>query len=128
MFILVLAFLASCDGGTAEAPEGPDARQSPAQAEPTEAAAPGPECVETNELTALDDEWDPGCIVVPGGRLTATNGGKALHSFTIAGAVDVDLRPGTSEEVDVTDAADPDGETFFNCKYHPGMSGFFWVE
>lgn len=119
--------LASCGQESAPAPPAAQDASPTGEAAPAEIETPGPECEETNELTAIDDDWDPTCIVVPGGSLEVTNDGEALHNFTIAGAVDVDIQPGKSEKVDVSDATEPVGETYFNCTYHPGMSGFLWV-
>lgn len=124
--VLSVGILLTACGGDAETDPG-TASPSPTAAEETEAAAPGPECFETDELAAVDNEFDPGCVVTSG-TLTVTNEGQAAHTFTVPGSVDVTLEPGQSEEVDVTEAAEPEGETFFQCTIHPGMQGFFWVQ
>ena len=131
--VLLALVLAACGQG-AESETGSEAGDSPSTtaAAPAEPATPGPDCVETTELTAVDDDWEPQCVIVPGGSLTVKNEGEALHSFTIElhDAIDVDIKSGTSVVVDAAEAAETAGEageTFFQCKYHPGMSGFLWV-
>jgi hypothetical protein len=122
--VLLLAVLLVACGGDAEtdsAPEGDSA--SPA----AEAEGPGPECLETDELTAANNEWDPGCIVTSG-SLTVVNDDQIPHTFTITGAIDEPLEGGATIEVDVTGATEPAGETFFVCTIHPGMDGFLWVQ
>jgi hypothetical protein len=125
--VLALAMLlAACGGDADTGAETAEPSPTPAEATQPEAAEPGPDCEETDELTALDNEWEPQCIVTSG-ALTVTNDGKTTHTFTMAGSIDITLEPGKSEEVDVTDAAEPVGDTYFLCTIHPGMDGFLWV-
>ena len=124
--VLFALLLAAC-GGEAET-DGADTASPATEETAAEPVGPGPECVETDELTAVDNEFEPECIITSG-ALTVTNEGKAQHTFTISGSVDILLASGKSEEVDdVTDGAEPDGETHFLCKIHPGMDGFLWVQ
>jgi plastocyanin len=125
--LLMVGLLAGC-GGDAETGSGPEgASDSPAAEASAEPEGPGPECVETDELTASGNEWDPGCIVTSG-SLTVTNEDPSPHTFTITGAIDEPLEGGASIEVDVTGATEPEGETYFVCTIHPGMDGFLWVQ
>jgi plastocyanin len=122
--VLLLALLLTACGGDAETGAGSEGDPaSPA----AEAEGPGPECVETDELTASNNTWDPGCIVTSG-SLTVINDDQVPHTFTITGAVDEPLEEGATIEVDVSEAAEPEGETFFVCTIHPGMDGFLWVQ
>jgi hypothetical protein len=122
--VLLLAFLLTACGGDAETGSGSE--NDPASPA-AEAEGPGPECVETDELTASNNEWDPGCIVTSG-SLTVINADQIPHTFTISGAVDEPLEGGATIEVDVSQATEPEGETFFVCTIHPGMDGFLWVQ
>ena len=121
---IVFAILLAACGGDTET-EGSDTA-SPA-AEETAAAGPGPECVETDELTASGNEWDPACIVTSG-SITIVNEDESPHTFTIAGAIDEPIEGGAEVTVDVSEATEPEGETFFVCTLHPGMDGFLWVQ
>ena len=126
--VLLLAFLLTACGGDAETDSGSEGdTASPATEAPAEAEGPGPECVETDELTAANNEWDPGCIVTTG-SITITNEDQAPHTFTVAGKVDEALEGGSTITVDVSDATEPEGETYFVCTIHPGMDGFLWVQ
>ena len=71
--VMLFAILLAACGGEAET--GGSDTASPATEETgTEAAGPGPECVETDELTAVDNEFEPECIITSG-ALTVTNVG-----------------------------------------------------
>ena len=125
---LLVVFLLGACGGDAETGSGPESDSaSPATEAPAEPVGPGPECVETDELTASGNTWDPDCIVTSG-SLTVTNEDEAPHTFTITGAIDEPLEGGATIEVDVTGATEPEGETYFVCTIHPGMDGFLWVQ
>ena len=124
--MLFAILLAACGGGAET--EGSDTASPATELTAEETTGPGADCVQTDELTAVDDEFEPECIITSG-ALTVTNAGKEPHTFTITGSVDILLAPGKSEEVDdVTDGVEPDGETYFLCKIHPGMDGFLWVQ
>ncbi len=124
--VLLFAILLAACGGDAE-PEGTDTPSPATEETAAEPAGPGPECVETDELTASGNEWDPGCIVTSG-SITIQNEDQSPHNFTITGAIEVPLEGGATETVDVTEAAEPSGETYFLCTIHPGMDGFLWVQ
>ncbi len=125
--VLVLGILLAACGGDADTDADGEAAPPAAEITTEETTGPGADCVQTDELTAVDNEWEPECIVTSG-ALTVTNDGKAPHTFTITGSVDVALDPGKSEVEDVTDAVEPAGETYFLCTIHPGMDGFLWVQ
>ena len=125
--VLVLGILLAACGGDAET-EGGETAQPTTEATAEETTGPGADCIQTDELTAVDNEWEPECIITSG-ALTVTNDGKEQHTFTIEGSVDILLAPGMSEEIDdVTDGAEPAGETTFVCRIHPGMAGVLWVQ
>jgi plastocyanin len=125
--VLLLAVLLAACGGDTETGSGSEGDPaSPATEATAEPEEPGPECVETDELTASANEWDPDCIVTSG-TITITNEDEVPHTFTITGPVDEPLEGGATIEVDVSDATEPEGETFFVCTIHPGMDGFLWV-
>ena len=124
--VLFAVLLGAC-GGEAETEPGANTASPATQSPSPEAEAPGPECVETDDLTASGDEWDPSCIVTSG-SITITNEDPAPHTFTIAGAVDEPIKGGATVTVDVTEATEPEGETYFVCTIHPGMDGFLWVQ
>lgn len=123
--LLLALFLTACggDGETGSGSEGGTA--SPAAEAPAE--GPGPECVKTDKLTAANNEWDPSCIVTSG-SLTIANDDEIPHNFTITGVIEEPLEGGATIEVDVSEAAEAEGETFFVCTIHPGMDGFLWVQ
>ncbi len=123
LFFAIL--LAGC-GGDADT-EATDTASPATEETAQEPAGPGPECVETDELTASGNEWDPGCIVTSG-SLTVINEDQAPHTFTISGAIEEPLEGGATIEVDVSEATEPEGETYFVCTIHPGMDGFLWVQ
>ena len=123
--LLFTSMIAAC-GQEAEPGAGSEAGPPPAEASPA-VEEPGPECVETDELAAVDNDWDPGCIVTSG-SVTITNEDQAPHNFTITGAVEAPLPGGKTATVDVSEAAEPSGETYFLCTIHPGMDGFLWVQ
>ena len=124
--LLLLALLLAGCGGGSETGTGAESESDSPAAE-AEAEGPGPECVETDELTAANNEWDPGCIVTSG-SLTVVNGDQIPHNFTITGAIEEPLEGGATIEVDVSEATEAEGETFFVCTIHPGMDGFLWVQ
>jgi hypothetical protein len=118
----------------------PPAAEAPASpAEEVAPRTPGPECEKTSELVAIPSEeetstgqsifaWDPTCIVTSDTSITVTDDDDNLHSFTISGSdIDVDIKPGKTETIDLSGATDPDGETYFVCTYHHLMDGYVWV-
>jgi plastocyanin len=125
--LLFVLLLAACGGDADTGSEADDDTASPAAEAPVEAEGPGPECVETDELTASGNAWDPDCIVTSG-TITVTNNDEAPHNFTITGAIEEPLEGGGTIEVDVSGATEPEGETYFVCTIHPGMDGFLWVQ
>lgn len=124
--LLFAILLVSCGGGE-ETGSGSDPASPALEETADEPAAPGPECVETDELTAVDDVWDPSCIVTSG-SLTIVNEDPAPHTFTITGAIDEPFEGGATITIDVSGATEPEGETYFLCTIHPGMDGFLWVQ
>lgn len=125
--VMLLAVLLAACGGGAETDSASDADSPSAESASPEAEGPGPECVETDELTASGIEWDPGCIVTSG-SITITNEGQAPHTFTIPGEIDEPVDAAGTLEVDVTAVAEPDEKTLFVCTIHPGMDGWLWVQ
>jgi plastocyanin len=117
--MLVLA--TACGGG------GGDGSGSQA-AEPTDpATAEGPaaDCVETTDVVAVDNEFQPICVIATTGtELTVTSEGAADHTFTIRDTdVDVLLEPGAEETVAVPEELEAGAEHEFHCEFHPTMVG-----
>lgn len=110
--------LAACGGGG-----GGD---RPGQATGT---GPSADCVETTEVAALDNEFEPICVIAAtGDELTVTNEGTAPHTFTIGGTdVDEDLAPGDRITATVPDGLEIGAEHEFLCEIHPAMVGYLYV-
>lgn len=86
-------------------------------------------CEPGSEVVAMGSEWEPRCILSRRSTITVTNEDPILHSFSIRGTdVDVDLKPGATEKIDVSGAVKPGVETEFYCTYHPPMVGDLTVE
>jgi plastocyanin len=103
------------------------------RAEPTEPATqsgPAADCVETTDVVAVDNEFEPICVIAAtGDELTVTSEGTAQHTFTISDAdVDVLLDPGAEETVAVPEELEAGAEHEFNCRFHPTMVGYLYVE
>jgi plastocyanin len=90
---------------------------------------PSADCVETSEVTALDNEFEPICVTAAtGDELTITNDGAAPHTFTIEGTdVDEMLQPGDQVTATVPEGLEVEAETEFHCTIHPGMVGYLYV-
>ena len=66
----------------------------------------------------MDFAFSPTALTAPAGtvKVTITNTGAVLHSFTLAdGSVSQDIPPGTSQTVTLNLT----GSVSFHCKYHP---------
>jgi plastocyanin len=125
MAMLVLA--TACGGGGGGGGGGGQ------QAEPTEEATetgPAADCVQTRDIVAIDNEFEPICVIAAtGDELTVTSEGSAQHTFTISGTdVDVLLDPGAEETVVVPEELEAGAEHEFNCRFHPTMVGYLFVE
>ncbi len=125
--VVLFAILLVACGEEAGTVSGSDSASPAAEETSAAPSAPGPECVETDELTASENEWDPGCIVTSG-SITITNDDEVPHNFTITGAVEEPLEAEAEVTVDVSGATEPEGDTYFLCTIHPGMDGFLWVQ
>jgi plastocyanin len=94
-----------------------------------EGGAPSADCVETTELTAVDNEFEPVCVVAStGDELTITNEGAAPHTFTIPETdVNVMLQAGDQGTATVPQGLEPNAEIEFHCTIHPEMVGYLHV-
>ena len=124
--LTALLVLATACGGGSEGNGG-------GQAEPTgDATETGPaaDCVQTTDVVAVDNEFEPICVIVArGDELTVTSDGTAQHTFTISGTdVDVLLDPGAEETLAVPEELEAAAEHEFNCRFHPTMVGYLYVE
>lgn len=120
--ISTVLVLASCGGG-GDGGGGGDARP-----EATE-TGPSADCVETSEVAALDNEFEPICVIAASGdELTVTNEGTAPHTFTISETdVDEDLAPGDEITATVPEGLEVGAENEFHCEIHPSMVGYLYV-
>jgi plastocyanin len=117
----MVLLLASCGGGDGGGGGG---------ARPTSTdAGPSADCVESTEITAVDNEFEPICaIAATGDELTVTNEGSAPHTFTIDGTdVDEDLAPGDETTAAVPEGLEVEAENEFHCTIHPSMVGYLYV-
>jgi plastocyanin len=91
--------------------------------------SPSADCVETTDLTAVDNEFEPICVIAASGdELTISNEGSAPHTFTIPDTdVDVTLQPGDQGTATVPDGLEIDAENEFLCTIHPEMVGYLYV-
>jgi plastocyanin len=122
--MVVLATACGGDGGG-----GDGARR----AQPTDQTAeegPAADCVETSDVVAVDNEFEPICVIATrGDQLTVISEGSAQHTFTIRDTdVDVLLDPGDEENVEVPGELEAGAEHEFNCRFHPTMVGYLYVE
>jgi plastocyanin len=92
--------------------------------EPSDTPVIQGEPVESETLVMVDDAFRPPAWAIPeAGTYTLRNDGVALHNLTIEeAALDIDLQPGDSQEIDI----DLDAGTYaMVCSYHvaQGMTG-----
>jgi plastocyanin len=125
--LLALVVLATACGGGGGGGGGGQ------RTEPTEAATetgPAADCVQTTDVVAVDNEFEPICVIAAtGDELTVTSEGSAQHTFTIGGTdVDVLLDPGAEETVSIPEELETGAEHEFNCRFHPTMVGYLFVE
>jgi plastocyanin len=84
----------------------------------------------TTSVTARDNEFDPTSISASAdGTIELTNDGEAPHNFSIKGeAVDVDVEPGASADVDLTGLGAGSYDVF--CKFHEqaGMTATLQID
>jgi plastocyanin len=117
-FLSMILVLASCggDGG------GGTRRTS------TE-GSPSADCVETTDITAVDNEFEPVCVIAAtGDELAISNQGSAPHTFTIPHTdIDVALDPGSDATATVPEGLAVEAENEFECTIHPGMVGYLYV-
>ncbi len=115
----IVLLLASCGGGDG----GRGARPTSTD------AGPSADCVETTEITAVDNEFEPICVIAAtGDELSVTNEGSAPHTFTIDGTdVDEDLPPGSEATAAVPEGLEVEAENEFHCTIHPSMVGYMYV-
>lgn len=114
----VLVLAAACGGGAGETSPDEHAHS------PTVA---GEACEETDEITAVDNAFEPPCSSVPA-QVTVTNEGRLPHTFTIPDTdVDVALSRGVTETVDLGEVT-PGEEIQYHCTIHPQMVGHLTVE
>ncbi len=115
----IVLLLASCGGGDG----GRGARPTSTD------AGPSADCVETTEITAVDNEFEPICVIAAtGDELSVANEGAAPHTFTISGTdVDEDLPPGSEITAAVPEGLDVGAENEFHCTIHPSMVGYMYV-
>jgi plastocyanin len=116
----VLLLLASCGDG-----DGGGGGARPTSAE----GSPSADCVETTDVTAVDNEFEPICMIAAtGDELAITNEGAAPHTFTIDGTdVDETLQPGDQATATVPEGLDVEAENEFHCTIHPSMVGYLFV-
>lgn len=127
LFLIVAGLVAGCVQDeptvTALSPAPTETATQPAEGDIAQGCAPG------SELAAQGNAWDPPCLFSRSPEITVTNKDATVHSFTIRGTdVDVDVKPGTTENVDVAGAVESGVESEFYCKYHPEMIGYLAVE
>jgi hypothetical protein len=129
LFLIVTGLVAGCvqdvaqDEPTVTAPSPAVTATQPAEGDIAQGCQPG------SELTAQGNAWEPPCLFSRSTEITVTNNDAVVHSFTIRGTdVDVDVKPGTTENVDVAGAVESGVESEFFCKYHPEMIGYLAVE
>jgi plastocyanin len=91
--------------------------------------SPSADCVETTDITTVDNEFEPVCLIAAAGdELTITNSGAAPHTFTIPDTeVNVSLQPGDQGTATVPAELEPNTETQFVCTIHPEMVGYLYV-
>lgn len=91
--------------------------------------SPSADCVETTDLTAVDNEFEPICVIAAtGAELTITNEGSLPHTFTIPETdVDEALDPGAQVTSTVPEGLEAGAETEFHCTIHPSMIGYLYV-
>ena len=81
----------------------------------------------TDSVTMVDNEFQPSSFTAASDTITVSNEGQALHSFTVPdGAIDQDVQPGESADVDVSSLGA--GTYDFECKYHPEMTGSMTID
>jgi plastocyanin len=119
----ILVVATACGGGG-----GGDQRAEPTA--PATAEGPAADCVETTDVVAVDNEFQPICVIATTGtELTVTSEGAADHTFTIRDTdVDVLLEPGAEETVAVPEELEAGAEHEFHCEFHPTMVGYLYVE
>jgi plastocyanin len=90
---------------------------------------PSADCVETTDLTAIDNEFEPVCISAAiGDEVTVTNEGAAPHTFTITHTdVNETLQPGDQGTATIPDGLEERTEHEFHCTIHPEMVGYLYV-
>ncbi len=113
---------------------GQDTAETGQEAEPTQASPSptgfAPDCVETTEVEAQDNSFEPVCLIIsPGDSVTVRNTGAAKHNFEIPGTdISSDVDAGDQVVVEgVGDAVEPGVETEFVCRFHSGMGGYLNV-
>ncbi len=122
--LLVLA--TACAGGRG----GTGGHRRAEPTDPATAEGPAADCVETTDVIAVDNEFEPICVIATSGtELTVTNEGAADHTFTIRDTdVDVLLEPRAEETVAVPEELEAGAEHEFHCEFHPTMVGYLYVE
>lgn len=125
--ILAVALTAAAcsSGGTpASSPQPPTTPPSPS-------GQPSPPGGPTVTLTEADFQFSPANLVISKSQgLTISNQGPSLHNFTVQGTqVDIDVQPGSTDNLEAIGQAVPVGEHPFFCKYHQarGMVGVITV-
>jgi plastocyanin len=127
---VTLTAAACSSGGTpASSPQPPTtAPSSPSQSPSGQPSPPGGTTV---TLTQADFQFSPANLVISKSQgLTISNTGPSLHNFTVQGTqVDIDVQPGSTDNLEAIGQAVPVGQHPFFCKYHQarGMVGVITV-
>lgn len=115
--LVVALVTAACSGGTTFEPSG-----SPS----------GPPGTGAVTLQELDFHFDPVHLKISTDQgLTIQNQGAVLHNFTVKDtSVDIDVRPGETNDTGAIGGLLKPGDYPFYCKYHrnQGMIGLLTVE
>jgi plastocyanin len=125
MLVAVAVLLAACGGQAGQEAQPRDTSTAGGTAE----VGPAADCIDTSDITAVDNDFEPICVIAASGaELSVTNEGGLSHTFTIRDTdVDEVLEPGDEATVTVPDTLETEAESEFHCRFHPSMVGYLYV-
>jgi plastocyanin len=89
---------------------------------------PPAHCVDTAEISAVDNRWKPACVIATSGdEITVTNDGSTRHILLMAGfEIYESLDPGDDATVAVPHGLRAGARNEFRCAIHPTMVGYIY--